>query len=679
MSVAKGIPPFSLRLTPRHGRDIREPAEDQKGDEQAGYRDFEKKVIGLVRRYWRTNATGSLDSALGVLIGLNAKAVRHTVSQQQVTSFEGWLGKQGGFAVRTRRLRSMNRGYRITFEKQDRPDVDEELGSAGLASGFSLSAVGPVSLPPFRFGVSDRRGNFCALKASNPVAEQVLELFWPSNAQASSAKTNSPGHTPLGYIDAVTQLPSASRDESTWMAALVNRFPAEVYEVAQHSQDPTRAAAAAALLGDVDLNAEWADRFGMLSGERPSGQRSDLVPLQIWRPLVEGGTDAVATPAPRPVGIKRGDVWVYRNGPEPLPVPDQQWLVLEDATVQDGGTVLARGRLIVYEGSADPSLDFVSGQWDSVFGSAFPPDRALVRLREKSSRRLPEGVLLSGRNDDNWYHWMVEYLPRIFQIDSSVPSSAPFIVSSRTPPSGIAALERFADREIVVVDAALAHEVEQLHVLAPSVQVLDTTRVPWSQGLSMNAAPLLEFRRRLGLGDTGWGRRQTGVPAAHIVATRPDQPAGARRDRESPGPGARRPVWSQLARTDRALLVVVARGRRQRSRHGQLPAHGPRGAGCSPSPPTLSRTSCCPPRSPASAKSRSAISLVRTSLPSRITWHGTDGCTRRSASGPSSSSEQCVMRSRASVDRLRSPAAARIDIRPGTCLEVELVTTALNL
>jgi len=482
----------------------------RRGDEQAGYRDFEEKFIRLVRGYWRTNATTSLDSALGLLTGLNAKALRHTVPQQQVTSFEGWHAKQGGFAIRTRRLRRMNRGYRVTFEQRGRPDVDEELGSAGLAFGFSLSAVGAVSLPPFRFGVFDRRGNFRPLQASNPVAEQVLESFWPSTAHAICVASTGAVHTPLGFIDVVTQLPSASRDESTWLAALVNRFPAEVYEVAQHSRDPAQAVVAAALLGAVDTNVEWADRFGLLAGERPCGQRSDLVPLEIWRPVVVGGAGVATTPAPRPVGIRRGDVWAYHGGPEPLPVPDQQWLVVEEATVQDGGTILSGGRLVVYDRSADPSLDFVSGQWDSVFGAAFVSDRALVRLREPSSRRLPEGVLLSGRNDDNWYHWMVEYLPRVFQVDSSVPSSAPFIVSSRTPPAGMEALERFADREIVVVDAALALEVGQLHVLAPSVQILDTTRVPWCQGLSMNTAPLHEFRRRLGLEDQrreGKGRR----------------------------------------------------------------------------------------------------------------------------------------------------------------------------
>jgi len=479
-------------------------------DEQAGYRHFEEQFLRLVRDYWRTNATASLDSALGVLNGLNTKAVRHTLPAQQVTSFAGWLAIQDGFAIRTRRLRRMNRGYRVACEQRARPDVDEELGSPGLAFGFCLSAVGPVSLPPFRFGVSDRRGNFRSLPSSNPMAEEVLESLWPGSDHGMCMTSTGAVSNALGFIDVVTQLPSASRDESTWLAVLVTRFPAEVYEVAQHSRDPAQAAVAAALLGSVDTDAEWADRFGLLAGERPCGQRSNLIPLEIWRPTVASGTGVATTSAPRPVGIKRGDVWVYHGGPEPLPVPDQQWLVVEEATVQDGGTVLSGGRLVVYDRSADPSLDFVAGQWDSVYGATFVPDRALVRLREPSSRRLPEGVLLSGRNDDNWYHWMVEYLPRVFQIDSSVPNSAPFIVSSRTPPAGMEALERFADREIVVVDAALALEVGQLHILAPSVQILDTTRVPWCQGLSMNTAPLHEFRKRLGLEDQcreGKGRR----------------------------------------------------------------------------------------------------------------------------------------------------------------------------
>jgi capsular polysaccharide biosynthesis protein len=102
---------------------------------------------------------------------------------------------------------------------------------------------------------------------------------------------------------------------------------------------------------------------------------------------------------------------------------------------------------------------------------------------------------LSGRNDDNWYHWLIEYLPRSLQVDSSIPEEVPFIVSTRTPQSGIDALSALSHRQVVRVDSQLAHRFDTLHVLAPPVQVLDTTKVPWADGLAMNAAPLRAVRK----------------------------------------------------------------------------------------------------------------------------------------------------------------------------------------
>ena len=86
------------------------PLRFRRGEAPARYRAFEEKFIGLVRGYWRTNRTASLDSALRAVVRLDAKASRHTVANQQVTSFEGWVGSHGGFAVRARRLRTLNPG-----------------------------------------------------------------------------------------------------------------------------------------------------------------------------------------------------------------------------------------------------------------------------------------------------------------------------------------------------------------------------------------------------------------------------------------------------------------------------------------------------------------------------------------------------------------------------------------
>ncbi|WP_158252846.1 DUF563 domain-containing protein [Cryobacterium sp. N21] len=196
-----------------------------------------------------------------------------------------------------------------------------------------------------------------------------------------------------------------------------------------------------------------------------------------------------------------GAVIKFVAGPTVMRQPSQKWLRYENAFVQDGGTLVVGDQLISYEAAADPCLDFVAGQWETVFGSRHHPDSALLRKREYADKVIPEGILLSGRNDSNWFHWLVEYLPRLTQISDNVGADVPVVVSSRTPETGIAALRSLTTREIVVLDAELAHKVDVIHVMAPPVQILDTTRVPWAQGLSMNPRPLHEMRAQLGVTD----------------------------------------------------------------------------------------------------------------------------------------------------------------------------------
>jgi len=181
--------------------------------------------------------------------------------------------------------------------------------------------------------------------------------------------------------------------------------------------------------------------------------------------------------------------------------PSTEWLHLEDALIQDGGTVLVGDSLVLYEEAADPRNDFVAGQWDTVYGSQSHPEAALVRLKEPSEERIAEGILLAGRSDGDWYHWLIEYLPRVLMIEPDLPPDIPLLVTRRTPESGLAALRAITDRPLVSFDPETLQSVGRLHVVAPPVQVLDTTRVPWSEGIRLNPQPLRALRTAWGLTD----------------------------------------------------------------------------------------------------------------------------------------------------------------------------------
>jgi capsular polysaccharide biosynthesis protein len=185
-----------------------------------------------------------------------------------------------------------------------------------------------------------------------------------------------------------------------------------------------------------------------------------------------------------------------------MPCPSEEWLRLESAEVLNGAVVIADGRVAVYEDAADPRHGFISGQWDVVFGSRMSPDGAFLYRTSPAGVEIPEGILLAGRNDANWYHWVIEYMPRVLQADAHISLEVPLLVTSRTPDAGIALLRSLTARPVVELDTNRTVKVQILHVVAPPVQVLDTTEVPWSAGISMNPAVLREFRDRVLVGRT---------------------------------------------------------------------------------------------------------------------------------------------------------------------------------
>lgn len=480
------------------------------GDQRQAYRKFESTIVQLVQDFWRSNDIADLDAAVQQFVTEGLLAAPQHDGHLAATSFRGWVAKRPGLIVSLRALRSLNPDYRILLNRHSRPDVDLVLGGRGRATGFIVHAIGIVSAPPFIFGVSDLRRRLSGLEASTPLVAADLAGFWPRNGQKLTGPYRPCDRAPMGYIDALSRAPLATSDKGTWIAELVARHPAEMFEIVQHSNDDAFAAATATHTNGLLSGSEWDDRFAMLVKGTPPTPVSNLVPHSVWRPTEQNKIGVDTTPAPRPHGEHRDGVWSFHDGPELLPVPSQEWLEIDNATIQNGGTVLAGGGLIVYEAAADPTLDFVSGNAGSIYGSRIRRDRALVRVFDTAEETIREGILLSGRNDDNWYHWMIEYLPRVLQIDASIDADVPLLVSTRTPPTGLEALRTLTDRPISMVDAATAQRVERLHVLAPPVQILDTTRIPWSEGLSLNAAPLLEMRRRWGFGEhslNGRGRQ----------------------------------------------------------------------------------------------------------------------------------------------------------------------------
>jgi hypothetical protein len=169
---------------------------------------------------------------------------------------------------------------------------------------------------------------------------------------------------------------------------------------------------------------------------------------------------------------------------------------LYDVSLQSGGTILTKDCLHVVDRAADPRHEFISGQHDHIFGSATFAEDVIVKRSKSTGKSFGETILLAGRNDSNYYHWMIEVLPRAIELDQTFDRSIPFLVSTRTPKNGLEALKLLSNRWIISVDAGRLNHFEILHVSTPSATILDSTITDWHNTIRMDYDTITQMRKQ---------------------------------------------------------------------------------------------------------------------------------------------------------------------------------------
>lgn len=452
-----------------------------------GYRQFEQAVLDPLLAYRRAHDPELLAASASALATLGEDAgSRARLADTVEFRVSGWLLPSITQRLSKAHLENRNPGYRVALRRMAHAGLGRRARL--LRAGFVVTARGSATAPPFRLVVTGRGGATLGLPGSNFTANYQL---------AGLALDRAPDAAATGYIDEIriSPVPDDS-DRSTWLAAILHAHPQELFEIVDSPVGRFVAEAVGRLIQAYPLNARWADRFTMSVRGAAGKYRSDFEPLSIDR-VNEMGSPAPDERMPEPTRTGRTVRWA--PGEVPIIRPDSPWFRLEDTAVQDGGTVTVPGTLVVYERSADPANDFVAGQQFTVFGSSADREIALLQRRPAAATRVDEGILLAGRSDENWYHWLIEYLPRVLSIPATIGDDVPLIVTPRTPATGMQALSELSGRPVVVIDPLESTAVGILHLQPPPVQVIDTTYIPWAEGLRLHSGALHRMRERWGL------------------------------------------------------------------------------------------------------------------------------------------------------------------------------------
>lgn len=259
-------------------------------------------------------------------------------------------------------------------------------------------------------------------------------------------------------------------------------------------------------------------------------------PLDRW--LDEGTDSQTLFEQEDPYEFQLPRVYGEPESPETyrLEVPPSFVATLRDVAVTPGFGVVsdARQEWIVYEPAAHPKFGQLSGLRGRL--SAVPGFPEAIRLSMEVDRsvHVPEAVLLSGRCSANYFHWLIEYLPRLLEIElHGGLQGVPLIVSEQMPFQHYEALFAIlkADHPVVYMDDRTVTAVDVLHVPSFSTYVPDDFDSPfWKAG---------------------------GVSRRHIAFLR-DKVLGAEVRPNSEGAGSKRIFVSRSRNAGRSMANEVA-------------------------------------------------------------------------------------------------------------------------
>jgi hypothetical protein len=402
----------------------------------------------------------------------------------------GWYSNRSLFSLKVNALRLANPEFAIRIRRFVKKDLLAQRKLFGVFAGFTLLATrtaGSGEMPKFDFFLLGDGLQFSTLQLAPRVGEVSRDLLvdraWVTEGL-------------VGYIDdiSVFRKPGALWGQLAYLALvfLLENEIQWVFEFARSRSGRFTCIPLSQVLKDMGRLVD-AEKFEFLAGfSENSFQKHRFV--SIKRHFLPEVSEDLAQNPPMKMILAKKDVFVPMQVVGNLLAPPKGWLALEDVELLSGCLILRHGAIECYEYAADPTWDFVSGLWHIQFGSQDRRDAALITQCSAKQIGLGEAILIGGRNDANYYHFLIEYLPRVLEIPDYISREIPIVVSQRVPGTGIEALRLMTKRKVILLDPDNEYTFSKLYVASPVAQVLDTSKVPWPDGLFMRTSALKAFR-----------------------------------------------------------------------------------------------------------------------------------------------------------------------------------------
>lgn len=414
------------------------------------------KMYRLVKKFNSTNEPAALEKALSIYFTLRPNWLLHEQSlEDKLKAFSGWANKESLELLKT----SMPE---VRFKKVFRPDVWYlSRGQASLFSGFLFES-------PLSHVIKILENEDGILKDFRLQAIEMQTAEIPRGETLRLEGVFQRGGNPC--LD--------------WFASykLNPQSFTQLVEAAVDRQMAAKALVSLNRLANAEIDSELARSFAifnLLANECPTSKT-----IRGWK-LVK-----VKNPQ-----------WLRQDGLPEDPTADPRERIMSaryfkasNAKFTNGGLIFQDDVFIDWDSAQHPSLGFVAGNANSVVGSSGNLHYCFVK-DSPTGLDFDSGIILGSRVDSNWFHFLIETLPRLLVLDKFLDKRVPVIASSRIPNSAKEALALVTERTVHYVDATTTSTVIEAYVPGPVIFHPDT-QFMWGKYLPehVNFALLRELR-----------------------------------------------------------------------------------------------------------------------------------------------------------------------------------------
>ena len=139
--------------------------------------------------------------------------------------------------------------------------------------------------------------------------------------------------------------------------------------------------------------------------------------------------------------------------------------------------IVKKNTWLLIDSTCSPSLEFVAGHWQFLEQNKAEQSKVeILKPKEASRVDVGEAIFLIGRVDENWYHLLLDTLPR-YLLFRGIDPKVPVLIRGDLPQTSKTLIERLVDREIIYVQPEDLVFVKTLYFVPARSTVYDSAPV----------------------------------------------------------------------------------------------------------------------------------------------------------------------------------------------------------